>query len=539
MKNEIIFKTILLKLPALFSTFVLLIACNNKELPDLKGRYQGTLKSPNETTQLVAQIPDFISTSDSKVLSFKIFQTLGTAKGNEYRMIVINEKTLQLNAPFLSSSGVLLTRKGNCATSKDILFCWSKGKIDLKVNFQESIELHLVRDNKLPPLHDPNIQRQTYSLDELVGRSKFLNYTVSQEAERVLQAKQNIGVARGNLLPKLHIRAVIGIFTGDYLSIIGSALPFIFPSNWYRWEQSKAIFEAQKKSFASLRGNEINFIEGLFYLILRDQTVLSELKKHITWMNEIKEGLIKEELIGTIPIGTADYFSTNITLLEKDQAELEKLIQNQYGELAQAVALPPLNGILELAPIKLPSLDGISSIQGADFFKNAQNKAFEIKTLKALYKAAQNIDGEIAFGFLDPEGNSGLGFGTASSFRVSKSRQNEIQKKIDEVSSLLELRSSQVATEYNLELQNYAIAEKGLAAIERRITWLINRHLNGSGEEDETEFVDQLVELQFKRMGFIADKASSIYAWLMAKARLDRLLLKGFYSSLEEGLPQN
>ena len=95
---------------------------------------------------------------------------------------------------------------------------------------------------------------------KLLSRAKFLSYSVSSEAERVFQARENIKVARGNLLPKLSLRAVVGAFTGDYLSVVSSALPFIFPNNWYRLDEANSLFLAERNLFASLRGNEMNFV---------------------------------------------------------------------------------------------------------------------------------------------------------------------------------------------------------------------------------------------------------------------------------------
>lgn len=528
---------------ALFSA-ALMSACNDKELPDLEGRYWGSQTALNATKQVIAQLPAFVPVGEKKVLRFKVYETLGSAEGTEYKIAVLNEKTLLLNSSTLSQDGVQLVKNGNCAATKTkeryAYVCWNKGKLDLEIQSAgESLKLTIQRDNSLPPLPATSKAGRIYSLDELMGRARFMNYAVSQEAERVFQARESIRVARGNLLPKVSLKSVVGVFTGDYLSVIGNAVPFLFPSNWYRWSASKALFEAERNSFASLRGNEMNFVEGLYYVILRDQMVLDQLTKQIEWMKSIQGGLLKEEEVGTLPTGTADFFGTSIALIERDQIMLGRLVKDQYSELAQAVALSPSKGISGLASITVPDLLKIKPISPDEYVRAAQMRSFEIKTLQALLKASSSMEKEMLFSFLDPEGSGAIGFGTVSSVRVSKSQQNELRKRIDETYSSLELKCATVASEYNAALDAYKVAAESLEATERRITWLIARHLNGDDLLDEDEFVDQLVDLQFKAVGFASDKASGTQAWLIAQSKLQRLLLAGFYKELEAALPQD
>lgn len=519
--------------------------CKEKELPDLKGRYQGSQLSGQADTQVVAQLPDFIEVNKKKILRFRVYPTLGSARGIGYQITAASDKLVLLSAPSLSSSELQLAKSGNCATGKngseDVRLCWATGKLDLEMGSGRllSFALHIKRDDSLPPFDERTGPGRAYTLDELLGRAKFQNYAVAQEAERVFQAKENIKAARGNLLPKLSLRAVVGIFTGDYLSVVGNALPFLFPSNWFKWKASKEIFQAERKSFASLRGNQMNSVEGLYYLIYRDQAVAAELDRHVAWMRRTQDNLRQEEQVGTVPTGSADYYGTSITLLERDQTNLNALIRSEYAELSQAVALPPLNGISALSGLDLPELDQVQPIRAEDFYRDAQLKSYEIKALGFLEKAASYLTTDVFFQFLNPEGDGAIGFGTANQFRVGKSQQRELQKRIDEMYSLVEKKSLDATTEFNTALQSYQIAKNGLQAIQRRLDWLMQRHLTGDSSMDETEFLDQLADLQFKVMGLTADKLSAVQSWLLARAKVQRLLLNGFYQKLEDALPQD
>jgi hypothetical protein len=69
--------------------------------------------------------------------------------------------------------------------------------------------------------------------------------------------------------------------------------------------------------------------------------------------------------------------------------------------------------------------------------------------------------------------------------------------------------------------------------------WLMRRHLNGDATLDAQDFLDQLTDLQLRATMFAADQWNGVHAYLLAKAKLDRLLLRGFYQDLEGSIPED
>ncbi|MDD4975887.1 MAG: TolC family protein [Bacteriovorax sp.] len=519
----------------------ILASCKDGNLPNLKGRYLGFMTIGTVKTQVVAQVPDFKKETKVRTLTFKIYSTLASAVGNQYTFTILDKETIELKSSQIYTGSANLNLDKNCVKGtvapQAISACWEQDKFTLsindKLNPEKSILINLNLDNNLAPLEANKI----LSVDEIVGRAKFNNYSVTEDSERVFQAQKNIGVARGNLLPKLSLKSLIGLATGDYVSAVGTVLPFLFPTNWYKWEASKDLYQAEKTSFASLRGNEMNMVEGLYYVILRDQQVLERLKKHITWMKQIQDTIKQSEKVGTATQGTADYFGLSIGVLEKDKINFEALIKIQYAQLAQASALSPINGIGGLMAVAVPDLSVVEALDPASFFKEAQAKSYELKSLGFLLKAAKTSQKEIYFNFFDLDGNSGIGFGTRSQILVSKSQQEEINKKAEETKSLIELQSSLVANEYNQALDSYQLAQSNKNSATKRMNWLISRLLQGDGSIDSEEFVNELTDIQNRIIEFTADEATSTQMWLMAKSKLNRLMLVGYYSDLEAALP--
>jgi hypothetical protein len=254
-------------------------------------------------------------------------------------------------------------------------------------------------------------------------------------------------------------------------------------------------------------------------------------------MRNTQENLRKEETAGTLPTGTAELYGASVQSLERDRVLFERLIASNLAEVAQGVALPPLSGISGVAPVEVPDLLKMPSVRAEDFAADAQARSLELQTLEALLAASRELTHEVSFGFLDPEGSGSIGFGTASTIRVSRSRENEIQIRIAQMKSLIDQRCVQAATEYNSALESFRVASTGRAASYRRLDWLIQRHRQGDGTMGEAEFSEQLGATQSQILGFVADQASSVLGWQIAKSRIDRLTLQGYYQSLTDALP--
>jgi len=549
MQNKFTNRSIILKIQifVLLSLFVLLAGCNGGKgsLPSLQGRYQGIEILSDAQLPVVVLVPDYQGNQDSVTLSFDAFAIAASSAGHSFQLTV-NPKSRSILVKTsaladLKEAPLLLAIVNQCASSQTGTLkgklCWDAGKLDLVIYSQDELHpelsLHLVRENGLPEM---SVLSET-TLDELLGRAKFLNYSVSSEAEHVFQARESIKSARGELLPKLSLRAVVGVFTRDYLSVVNAVLPFIFPNNWYRLQESQSLFQAEKNSFASLRGNEMNTVESLAYLIARDQALLQYLNSQIAWMVDTQKGLAVEEQVGIEPQGSAESYGLMIGALQRDQTAFSGLIAKELISLSQSVALSPLYGVKSLAPIEAPHLDAEPTIDSADFIEIAKTNSYELKTLSALAQAAKYQTSEITYGFLDPEGNGSLGFGSSASIAVGRFRQADLEIKKTEMSSLIEERAQEIAIEYNQAIANFRLAGNNFQTLQNKLKILMQRHLSGDTRLDGTSYADQLSEIQLKMIEFKSDQLSSSYEWLMAKAKYQRLLLQGAYLHLDDALP--
>ncbi|OQW53836.1 MAG: hypothetical protein A4S09_06360 [Proteobacteria bacterium SG_bin7] len=537
------------KIAVLGAILFLLSGCKDENLSQIGGYYQGELVNEvGESQQITTSIPNLEDLSEDQFTKIEITPTLATAIPKVI-WLRYQDGSILIRSANTDERVTPLIIKNNCASGNSanisVELCWNASRLSLKFTSKDSMNvlsaIYLSKDdNLLPPLGKQR-NASIYTLDELLGRAKFLNYSVSQEAERVYQAKKQVTVAVGNLLPHFNTRDALAYATGGPFGLIetvGDFLPFLFPSNWFKWAEAGHLANAERKSFASLRGNEMNAVENLFYLVQRDQNVFSILETHIEWLKKIHSAIeVKEENAG-IAKGSADLFSTVIVELAQDLEQLRFLLTQEFASISHAVALPPITGISGLALVVIPDLALVNPIDPKNIYIEAQAKSYEVAALEYLVKASRNGISERIFGFLDPTSDKNLGFGYPASIQIGKSRVAELQKRKNEIFSLVEKRSVDVASDFNASLRAYNLGSAGLKSSQAYLGRLLRELQSGDEILDRPEFLNLMIETSRKVLRFKSNLVSAQYSFMIAKSKLDRLLLSGYYQNLEAGIPQ-
>ncbi|HTL13459.1 MAG TPA: hypothetical protein VL588_13280 [Bdellovibrionota bacterium] len=512
--------------------------------PDLSGNYYGTRTAGPARLFVSARVPKWDHDHGDRVLGFDVVDALASSKVRRYGVRVTHAGAASVEIS-LGQAGTMAVSLGvpqdACASGASegwqAHFCWPAGQLNLNLTGPsgETESLRLTRDLTAPA---PVAAGATYTVDELVGRAKFVNYAVSEEAERAYRARESIRAARAALLPRLNVKEIVGIFMGDYLSAVGNLLPFIFPSHWFQLQEAKSLAVAEEKSLASLRGNEMNAVQDLCYMVARDQAVAGAVDAELAWMGATHAFLSAEEQAGVLPTGSAAFFGTVENELKLDRVGMATLLTTETAALAQATALPPVGGIGAVAAVDASSIASATPLEAASFTGPATEHALELSSLDALIAAARVGVKEATFSFLDPQGIINLGFDLGTKIAIAKSSVIELQRRRAETASLIEERVADVAAQQNGALSSYSTAKESLSTVNARTQWLIQRHLQGDPTLDDQEFVADLAELRLKAIAFTADRESAQQLYLSAQARLDRLTLAGFYQDLDPKKPE-
>ena len=92
----------------------------------------------------------------------------------------------------------------------------------------------------------PVAYAREYSKEELIQVTKSSSYDLKEGAEDVYQAKKDIQVKLGVILPHLNFGAVLAAVELNFVDLGTSIAGFLFPSNWSEWKASKLSLVGKK-----------------------------------------------------------------------------------------------------------------------------------------------------------------------------------------------------------------------------------------------------------------------------------------------------
>ncbi len=519
------FKNLLLTLSLLFLT-----ACP-KDLPNVQGRYQGWLLTQEGRSQVVCEVPNF---TDDQKLEFKLFRTKASDQGQTISLRLRKDK-LYLRTLLVGPDEVKLNFDGSCASNETIKACLNGSEIHLKVkdlNTQNLIlSLDIAKNNSLPEIVEESGTPHIYTLDEIMGRTRFYNYTAQLETYRARVARKNIELAARNLTPHINMKGLlISFFEGPIglVEMAGDLLPFVFPSNWYELEESKVLYAAQKKSLTTLRFNEMNAAQNLYYLIHQNKALLTTLGKHIEMRTANQKAVktLEEEFL--LPEGSSSEFGLSIEALKQDQSELKWLLAEQLAEISHAVAIPPSNGIKELAELVLPDLSKASQLQLRDFIVKAKSSSLELATLRDLVEASRLATKVKKYEIFNPSADAAIGASTFTQIEISQEKTGEIKKMVEEMDSIIEIRAVQIVSEHARALETFRTQSASLETVQKRHARLLERLMTG-----ESSVTTEIIDTENDMLNFEAKRLASIHAYLIAEGKLARLTRSGVYENVE------
>lgn len=520
--------------------FVIVFAFGCKGTKEINGQYLGKIKKEGVEKNAIIYIK-----ADNNLLKRKLNIS---ASINEFN---ISSKPFNLNFEIINDNEISfnlggieydlgINKNDKCFSGKnpqvEIKLCYENNGIGLQFsdlkNTNNNLVVNVIKSSDISSLNNSSNQ---YTVDELLGRAKFLNFNLQENAEVVFRSKEQIKVSLGNLLPHINTSDILGFATAgpvSFVSSVGNLAPFLFPSNWFQFKEAKELNKAEVKSYASLRGNIVNSTEGLIYIYLRDQKVISMVEKEIDWLNNVLENIKLKEQSGTAPQGSSELFSLKVGTLELDLEQLKLYFSEESSELSHAVSINPNIGLSIISP-NYPDISGNSNLDPAVCIQSVQTNSYELIALDNMIKASKYQTDERIYSVLDPNGG-GIGIGTPASIHIGQSYEKELNIKKQEISSILNKACVDSTNERNSSLRSYKIADQYLKNASRVKDILTKKMLMGESLDDKV--LDSVISNADDLLKFEAQKHSALIQYLISEGKINRLMLLGNYSNLEVGL---
>lgn len=382
---------------------------------------------------------------------------------------------------------------------------------------------------------------ENISLQDVVTRVSAQNYKVYENALKVYQAKVSIEKARADLLPKLNLWSIAKIVI-DPVSLVDevpNVAPFLVPSNWFRLEQNKLIYLAEKEAYRALWGNELHAAKALFFQVQFDLQLLEYVRKNIGDLNRILLIARTREALGGVSGGISRDIEIRILNLTDDERALKVLVQQEFSSLSYAIGLKA-EADLSLLPYSLPKLSALPRIDYKEHEFRVLANSPERRQFGHFLSVLSKIESEQDFAFLGgstvsrgvaggvfdglPADNS-LGFGRGPAMKIIEAQREILRTQQKGVEKILKRHLQSLSYSYNLDLDLYTSYLRRSALAKQSKDDLLMRI-----ELGEKINVLDLVEASKNVIHAEASLHALQYRVINSLDRLDRLTFNNDYS---------
>jgi len=292
-----------------------------------------------------------------------------------------------------------------------------------------------------------------YTVDDLVKQALEFGLDSREKIQMLFQARAQVKVKIGGLLPQLNIMAVASSAMSGSVSL-DAVIPFVgflFPSHWLGWLSARSLKKAEAYSLNTLFADRAQAIQHLYFDIQRQIWSIRILKFYLDEVETLTEFLNTQRIYGLRQITMED-----IAILENikgamayDLAFIDNL-SAVLPQLATAIGLEPNFdwSTLQVESHNLVSLNNLRQREYKEYYPRAIALSTEIKNVASLVKAAKNDKNAAYFDFFDPASGNNLGFDFGYRIRIARSN-------VDVLKILMQRTRMQISNQIHNALNNY------------------------------------------------------------------------------------
>ncbi|MBS1970653.1 MAG: TolC family protein [Bdellovibrionales bacterium] len=342
-----------------------------------------------------------------------------------------------------------------------------------------------------------------FVLNQSTLQSQLLsgNLEVLKALYAVHDAKDQVNIARANLLPSLNLGAMLSFSGGGFIiSSVDILMPFLLPSNWYNYFSEKNLFEAEKISYNTVQLNLVSSAVSVYFTMIADRQIYGIFQQQYQDLQDIYEMQKKRAAVGLIPVSDVMQTQAQAQMAGVKASQLAELSKQEIATIRKALNLP-LETLIQLenstmvnSPFEFQPMQTTISKANAVSLERQQIKymvkaATDVKWSKvfAFINSAsvgsRGTTGNASFDNMQASGSMNLGFAQVPTYELNERRIKEIQLQdtmlqqenvriieatigsIQEAKSQLDLATQaeiQMAQVYQMRLQNY---EQGAATL--------------------------------------------------------------------------
>ncbi|HAR41489.1 MAG TPA: hypothetical protein DCS07_02475, partial [Bdellovibrionales bacterium] len=317
------------------------------------------------------------------------------------------------------------------------------------------------------------------------------NLSIQESLLRLHDAKDQINIARGNLLPYLNLGGLITSSGSPtfLLSSVQYLLPFLIPSNWFDYRAQKNLFEAEILSYRILQLNAYSSALSMYYTVLADQQYQNIYIEQAEDLRKVYETRRSQYVAGTISVEDLLQAQSQGLMAQIRASQMRALQKQEIAALRAALGLP-LSTEIWIDSSAMPLSEWETGRSISDVAEEAFRLAPEQIQITWLEKAAIQQKWSRIFGFIgsaslssqasvNGSGNSdhasfsdlkgsaniGIGFGYYPSIQLSDRSIDHIRLRLEELKQELKQTLEAELTsldEYKGQLELASIVETNM-----------------------------------------------------------------------------
>ncbi|MBL7716946.1 MAG: TolC family protein [Bdellovibrionales bacterium] len=462
---------------SLLITLVVLSGCYNS-LKEVDGDYAGDfsrIENGKLTTARVATRVNPLSNDDSDFFLELTDQASQRKIAHlEVRRLWGNKFTVRSNL-LNGNEKIRMQAHGTCAdevatqkrkvTSAVTTICAQKDVISLFSTDQSGkyrVFIYLTKVGKETPDEKGTGK---YSLNDLFSRVMTDNYESRVASEKLYQSHQEIKLFRSQLYPSLSLATVVSFIANPLFSVstIGSLVPFVFPTNWFRFDTRRATYQAEVMAYKSLVANQMSLTEDIYHQIIRDRRAIETLKSIGKSIDERRLIVAQNVELGLAPDTDLFEFEDLFYKNRTDIGKLEQGLVTQYAILSRGVGLSPRDGIKELVEPKVqPDLSALKPLNPEDLMAAAKSGSLEIRQGLFLENAAAFHVNAETFSFINPGEWISLSAGIFHRVKIAKSALKSVTLLREQTELSVESNVIALCATYNQLLEQSRDLDKNI-----------------------------------------------------------------------------
>lgn len=167
------------------------------------------------------------------------------------------------------------------------------------------------------------------------------NPDVIMAMNNIMKAKDQINIARAQLLPSLSLNLILAISNPPMflLNTTSCLVPFLFPSLWFDYAASKHRFGAEVLGFHLTKLNVYSQAFALVIQVNGDELVLGAQTAHVGRLDEYVKYLQLQSDLGVVPQGEVMLAQLELGRLKTELFTLRQLVDDERAALRKLFGL--------------------------------------------------------------------------------------------------------------------------------------------------------------------------------------------------------